>query len=80
MQHNEILRQLPVNPSEIVFAITMRPVLDEIVHRLGQDALALSPEDFALLKEQTQEAIIHNLDERELIDMGVDAWMCVRNL
>ena len=42
MQNKEIVTQLPANPSEIVYAITMETLLAAIVNRLGEEALTLS--------------------------------------
>ncbi|MFH1218148.1 MAG: hypothetical protein V1706_16765 [Pseudomonadota bacterium] len=80
MQHEEIVTQLPVNPSEIIYAITMERILSAIVNRLGEDALNLSVEDLHLAREEVLAAIEHNLDERDYIDMGLDAWEIIRNL
>jgi hypothetical protein len=45
MSHDEIvsrLTQLTENPAEVLFSITMQRVIDEIVGRLGIQALSLS--------------------------------------
>lgn len=83
MSNEEILSrlsQLTSSPSEIVYAITSRSILTVIVQRMGEDALALSPEDLHLAVEEVKDAISHNLDERDYIDMGLDAWEVIRNL
>ena len=69
-----------INPSEIVFSITMQSVLSALDNRLGKEALELSVEDLELAREEVKAAIEHNLDERDYIDMGLDAWEIVRNL
>lgn len=81
MNHQEIVSRLPnVNPSEIIYAITMQSILSEIVRRLGEEALNLSKEDIELARDEVKAAIEHNLDERNYIDMGLDAWEIIRNL
>jgi hypothetical protein len=69
-----------INPSEIVFSITMQSVLSALDNRLGKEALELSVEDLELAREEVKAAIEHHLDERDFIDMGLDAWEIVRNL
>lgn len=80
MQNKEIVSQLPVNPSEVIYAITMETLLAAIVNRLGDEALKLTEEDLNLAREEVLAAISHNLDERDYIDMGLDAWEITRNL
>jgi hypothetical protein len=83
MNHNEIvtrLSQIAVSPSEVVYAITMQNVLSEIARRMGEDALELSVEELNQACEEVKDAINHNLDERDYIDMGLDAWEITRTL
>lgn len=83
MQHEEIvtrLSQIADSPSEVVYAITMQNILAAIVKRMGDEALTLSAEDLHLALEEVKEAICHNLDERDYIDMGLNAWEIIRNL
>lgn len=85
MQHGEIITLLSeqlttVSPSEIIYAITMQNILSAIVRRMGEDALTLTADDIQLACEEVKEAISHNLDERDYIDMGLDAWEITRNL
>lgn len=83
MHHQEIVTQLSsltVSPSEIIYSITMQDILSAIVRRLGKEALTLSAEDLQLAREEVKEAISHNLDERDYIDMGLDAWEIIRNM
>ena len=44
MQHQEILARLAVDPTEIIYAVTMEVVLTAIVNRLGEEALSLPAE------------------------------------
>ena len=69
-----------INPSEIVFSITMQSVLSALEHRMGQKSLKLSAEDLELAKEEVKAAIEHHLDERDYIAIGLDSWEIVRNL
>lgn len=81
MQHEEIvsrLTELASSPSEVVCAITMQNVLAEIARRMGADALELSVEELNHACEEVKDAINHNLDERDCIDMGLDAWEITR--
>lgn len=83
MSNEEILSrlsQLTIDPSGVVYAITCRSILSAIVQRMGIQALVLSPEDLQLAMEEVKEAISHNLDERDYIEMGLDSWEVVRNL
>ena len=69
-----------INPSEIVFSITMQSVLSALDNRLGKEALSLSVEELELARDEVKAAIEHHLDERDYINMGLDAWEIVRNL
>lgn len=83
MSHDEIITQLTQiteNASEIIYCITMQSIIRQIVQRMSADALSLSVEDLQLAMAEVKEAISHNLDEREYIDMGLDAWEVIRNL
>jgi hypothetical protein len=83
MQHEEIvtrLAQVADSPSEVIYAITMKSIIHQLVLRLGEEALTLSSEDLHQACEEVRTAISHNLDEREYIDMGLDTWEIVRNL
>ncbi|MCB2183111.1 MAG: hypothetical protein KQH63_13835 [Desulfobulbaceae bacterium] len=83
MQKQEIinlLSQNAANPSEIIYAITMENLLSAIVNRMGEEALNLSVEDLHLARDEVLIAIHHNLDERDYIEMGLDAWEIMRNL
>jgi len=80
MQHQELARHLSVNPTEIVYAVTMETVLSAIIKRMGKDALSLTVEEIELAKEEIKAAIDHNLDIRDYLDEGLDAWEITRNL
>jgi hypothetical protein len=58
----------------------METVISAIVLRVGEKALELSVEDLEMAKAEVKAAIEDNLDERDYIDMGLDAWEIVRNL
>ena len=81
MKHEEIVTRLcPFHPSEVIYEITMETVISAIIRRLGEKALDLSEEDLELARDEVKSAIEHHLDERDFIEMGLDAWEIVRNL
>lgn len=81
MQEEEIInRIIDFNPSEVVFSITCRSILSAIVHRMGIQALALSPEDLQLACEEVRAVLDHNLDERECLELALDNWEVIRNI
>ena len=80
MQHQEILSHLTTDLSQIVYAITMETILTALVKRLGDEALTLTVEELNSACEEVKAAIDHNLDVREFIDEGLDAWEITRNL
>ena len=83
MQREEIvtrLAQIAESPAAPIYSITIESILVQLAQRLGDEALTLSPEDIQLACEEVRAAINHNLDERDYIDMGLDAWEIVRNL
>lgn len=66
---------------EIVFAITMADIQAALAKRLGEEeALSLSVGDLHLARDEVRAVIDHNLDVRDYIDMGLDAWEITRNL
>ena len=79
MNHTEILSQLAVNPTEIVFAITMRSVLYAIVNRLGEKVLKLTEYDLNLARDEVKIAF-DDLEILDYIDMGLDSWEIVQHL
>ncbi|MDO8834487.1 MAG: hypothetical protein Q7V01_02775 [Vicinamibacterales bacterium] len=81
MNLKEIVSQLSQTfPSEAIYSISMETVISAIAHRLGEEALNLTLDDLRLARNEVQIAISHNLDERDYIDMGLDAWEIVRKL
>jgi hypothetical protein len=81
MNTQELVAQLSLKyPSEVIYELTTENVIYEIVRRLGEEALELSVEDLEMAKVEVKAAIDHNLDQRDYIDMGLDAWEIVRNL
>ena len=77
MHHSEFPT---VDLSEIIYAVTMQDILSAIEKRLGEEANTLTEDDIRLACEEVKIAIDHNLDEREYIDEGLDAWEINRNL
>ncbi|ADW17195.1 hypothetical protein Despr_1023 [Desulfobulbus propionicus DSM 2032] len=81
MTHQEIITQLSqISPQDALHSFTSESVLKAIVQRLGPDALYLTPEDIQLAMEEVKAAIEHHLDERDYIDMGLDAWELSREI
>lgn len=82
MQYAEIVSHLSrlTNPSEVIYAVSMQAILTAISRRMGEEALTLTAEDLQLAREEVKEAICHNLDIREYIDMGLDVWAITRSL
>ena len=74
MQRSKIICRFTTDPSEVIYAVTMRDILDVIVMRMGEDALTLSAEDLLLAREEVKAVLEHDLDIREYIDMGLDVW------
>jgi hypothetical protein len=65
---------------DILYQLTMQDVLAHLQHRIGEEALSLSPEELELLREEVKAALEHHLDSRDLIAIGLDSWEIVRNL
>ena len=81
MNTQELVAQLSLKyPSEVIYEITTENVIYEIVRRMGEEALELSPEDLELAKLEVKCAIDHGLDIRDFVSQGVDAWEIVRHL
>ena len=81
MNTQEIIIQLSLTcPSDVIYEITMETIISEIVRRMGEEALELSAEDLELAGEEVKAAIEHHLDERDFIEIGLDAWELTRNL
>ena len=67
-------------PPEVIHEITTENIISEIVRRMGEEALELSAEDLELAREEVKAAIEHHLDERDYIDIGLDAWEILRSI
>ena len=81
MNHQEIVTQLSLlYPPKVIYELTMEAVISAIVRRLGVKALDLSAEDLKMAQDEVKSAFDHHLDERDYIEMGLDAWEIVRNL
>jgi hypothetical protein len=81
VNHLEILSRLIDNPtSDVLYSITMQHVLQQIVYRIGDNALSLTQADLELAREEVVAAINHSLDCRPYIDEGLDAWTITRHL
>jgi hypothetical protein len=81
MNHQDIIAHLCLKyPPEVIHEISTENIISEIVRRMGKDALELSIEDLELARDEVKAAIEHHLDERDFIEIGLDAWELVRNL
>ena len=79
--HKNIIDHLCLKyPPEVIHEISSKEIYIELVRRMGEEALELSPEDLELAGEEVKAAIEHHLDERDFIEIGLDAWELVRNL
>ena len=74
MNTQELVTKLSLlHPPEVIYEISSETVISAIVRRMGEEALELSPEDLQMAKAEVKAAIEHHLDERDYIDMGLDA-------
>ena len=81
MSHEEIVTKLSLklvniaaSPSEIVHAMSMQSVLIELAHRLGPQALKLTPAELFRARDAVRASIRDNLNTREVIALGLDQW------
>jgi len=77
---NIIAHLCQLYPPQVVHEITTKDIISAIVRRMGEKALELSVEDLDLARDEVKAALEHHLDEREYIDIGLDAWEVSRNL
>ena len=54
------MSHLTVDPSEIIYAVTMQDILSAIERRLGEEACTLTEDDIRLACEEVKIAIDHN--------------------
>ena len=81
MTYQDLLKQLSLKyPPEVIYSITMETVISAIVRRLGEEALELSAEELELARDEVKAALDHHLDERDYIEIGLDAWELTRGL
>jgi len=83
MALDEIVNRLStklLDPSEVVYVVTMRNILTAIAGRLGEEALQLTPDDLLLARDEVRATFGHYLDERELFGLALDQWDLVRQL
>ncbi|TLM63587.1 MAG: hypothetical protein FDZ69_12350 [Deltaproteobacteria bacterium] len=72
------LVNIAASPSEIVHALSMQSVLIELAHRLGPQALKLTPADLFQARDAVRAAIRDNLNTQEVIAIGLDNWSTAR--
>ena len=81
MTSKDIIEHLCLKyPPEIIHEITTENIISAIVRRMGEKALELSADDLDLAGDEVKAAIEHHLDERDFIEIGLDAWEILRNL
>jgi hypothetical protein len=82
MEPNEIIAavvgKVP-DPAEVIYAFRMLDLATAIVHRIGEDAMALTLNDILLARDEIQATITHYMDEREFLEIALDTWDIVRN-
>jgi hypothetical protein len=69
-----------IDPSELVYVVSMRNLLTAIAVRLGEEALQLTPDDLLLARDEVRATFGHYLDEREVLGIALDQWELVRQL
>lgn len=72
------LVNIAASPSEIVYALSMQSVLIELAHRLGPQALKLTPAELFKARDAVRAAIRDNLNTQEVISIGLDNWTTTR--
>jgi hypothetical protein len=70
---------LTVDPS-VIYAVTMQDILSAIERRLGEGFRTLTEDEIRLACDEVKAVIDHDLDIRDYIDMGLDAWEISRHL
>lgn len=85
MSHEEIVTKLSLklvnisaSPTEIVHALSLQSVLIELAHRLGPQALKLTPAELFQARDAVRVAIRDNLNTQEVITLGLDNWSAAR--
>ena len=68
------------DPSEVIYAVTVRDILSAIKRRMGEVSSSLPEEDIRLACEEVKAVMDDSLDVRDFIETGLDNWMIVRNL
>ena len=77
MTHQDIIAHLrQLHPPETIYELTTENIISEIVRRMGEEALELSPEDLEMAREEVKSAIEHHLDERDFIGLEGTLFNC----
>lgn len=66
------------DPPEPVYVVSMSDLLSVIAKRMKEQALNLCATDIMQARDEVRATFSHYLDEREYIDMGLDAWELTR--
>lgn len=72
-------RHLP-DAEKVIFVVTLRDVLRSIADNLGENALSLTVSELLSAGNEVTVAFAHNLDVRELMTLGLEAWKITRSL
>ena len=84
MTHSELvsrLSRLIDDPdSDFLYAITMQQVIQQIAHRMKEDALSLTAEQLELARGEFQAALDHYLDVRPIYEIAIENWLIVKDL
>jgi hypothetical protein len=84
VNHAEIVshlsRLIDSPTSDFLYTISLKQVIQQIAHRMGDDALSLTQADLELARNEVQASIDHGLDYRPFVDDGLDVWEITRKL
>lgn len=72
-------RRFP-DSDKVVFAVTMRDVLRGIAESFGEKALSLAVPELLSAGNEVIAAFSHNLDEREIVNLGLETWKITLSL
>lgn len=72
-------RRIPC-PDQVVFKVTMQDILKRIAGNLGVKALSLTVPELLEARDEVQAVIGHYLNERDLLNLGLEDWQVTRSL
>ena len=83
MTHQEIITQLLLiwQSDENIWELPLSNLYSELVSRMGQGALKLTPDELELAVQEVRAVFEDDHDrERDLIAIGIDNWQLARSL